>query len=76
MFEFVKVVSDKVLDTTNAVYHDQLLICNRDIFRKKFVSHHRAVNEVDSCLLVWYKELEAETFWHFIGCCMDRKYET
>ena len=49
-FEFIKVVSDIVLDMINAAYHGKPLIFIGTTFRKKLVSHHRAVNEADSCL--------------------------
>ena len=48
----MKAVSDTVLDMINAVYYDKPLIFIGAKFREKFVSHHRAVNEADSCLHV------------------------
>ena len=35
------------------VYHDKLLMFIWATFREKLVSHHRAVNEADSCLHTW-----------------------
>ena len=42
-FEFIKAVSDTVLDMINAAYHDKPLILIRATFREKLVSYHRAV---------------------------------
>ena len=50
-FELIKAVSDTVLDTINAIYHDKPLVLIGAKFREKLVSHHQAVNEVDSCLI-------------------------
>ena len=44
-FEFIKAVSDTVLDKINTAHHFILYqACNvyRATFRKKFVSHHQA----------------------------------
>ena len=52
---FIKAASDTVFDMINAVYHDKPLILIFMIFLKfweKIVSHHRAVNEAVSCLLM------------------------
>ena len=51
-FELIKTVSDTVLDMINAAYHDKPLIFIGATFRKKLDSHHQAVNEADSCLLL------------------------
>ena len=50
MLEFIKAVSETVFDMINAAYHDKPLIFIGATFREKLVSHHRAVNEADSCL--------------------------
>ena len=53
MFEFIKAVSDTVLDMINAAYYDKLLMFIGATFRgEKLVSYHRKVNEADSCLLM------------------------
>ena len=39
MFKFIEAVSDTVLDTINAVYHDKPLIFIRATFRKKTRIH-------------------------------------
>ena len=52
MFKFIKAVSDTVLDMINAVYHDKPLMFIGAVFREKLVSHHQAMNEADSCLLM------------------------
>ena len=44
-FEFIKAVSNTVLDTTNVVYHDKTLIFIRTTFREELISYHWAVNE-------------------------------
>ena len=49
---FIKAVCDTVFDMINAVYHDKPLIFIGATFRKTLVSHQRAVNEADSCLLM------------------------
>ena len=51
-FEFIKAVSDTVLDMISAVYDDKLLIFIGAIFQEKLFSHRWAVNEADSCLHV------------------------
>ena len=43
-FEFLKAVSDILLDLINAVYHDKPLIFIRAAFREKLVSHRQAMN--------------------------------
>ena len=43
----------------NAVYHDKLLIFIGGMFWAKLVSHHGAVNEVDSCRLLRHAGLKA-----------------
>ena len=54
--KFIKAVSDTVTDTVfdmiYAVYHDKPLVFTRATFRKKLVSHHRAMSEADSCPLM------------------------
>ena len=40
MFEFIKAVSDTVLDMINAVYDDKPLIFIGATFREQLVSHH------------------------------------
>ena len=51
IFEFIKAVSDTVLDMMNAIYHDKPLTLIGAVFREKLVFHHQAVNEADSWLL-------------------------
>ena len=53
MFEFIKAVSITVFDVINAAYCDKPLIFIVAMFPEKLVSNHRAVNQVDSCLLMW-----------------------
>ena len=43
-FEFIKAVSDTVLDKINAAYYDKPLIFTLATFKEKLFSHHRAVN--------------------------------
>ena len=52
MFTFIKAVSDTVCNMINTliVYHEKSLTSIGVRFRKKLVSHHRAVNEADYCL--------------------------
>ena len=50
MFKFIKAVSDTVLDMTKAAHYDKPLIFIGATFREKLVSHHRAVDETDSCV--------------------------
>ena len=52
MFKFIKAVSDSVFSMINAciVYRDKPLIFIGATFREKLLSHHRSVNEADSCL--------------------------
>ena len=50
--KFITAVSNTVLDTISAVYHDNPLIIIRATFWEKLVFHHRPVNEVDSFLLM------------------------
>ena len=47
---FMKTVSDTEFDMMNAVYRDKPLIFIGATFKEKLFSHHRAVNEADSCL--------------------------
>ena len=64
MLELIKAVSHTIFDTMNAVYHDKTFI--GATFREKLVSHHRAVNEADSCLLVRRSGSKVGTpyIWH------------
>ena len=43
-FDFIKAVSDAVLDMINAAYYDKRFIFIRATFTEKLVSHHQAVN--------------------------------
>ena len=45
MFEFIKAVSDTVLDTINATYYDKPFIIIGTPVQKKLVSDYRAVNK-------------------------------
>ena len=45
-------LSDTIFDMINAVHHDKVLIFVATMFQEKLVSHHQAVNEADSCLLM------------------------
>ena len=52
-FKFIKVIYfNTVFDMTNAVYDDKPLIFIKATFGEKLGSHHRAMNEADSCLLM------------------------
>ena len=51
-FEFIKAAYDTVLGMINAAYYDKPFIFIWATFREKLVSHHHAVSEVDSCLLM------------------------
>ena len=51
-FESIKADSGTVSDMINAVYQDNPLIFIGTTFLEKLVSHHWAVNEADSCLLM------------------------
>ena len=42
--EFIKAVSNTILDMINAAYHDKPLMFIGATFREKLVSHHQAVN--------------------------------
>ena len=71
-FEFIKAASDTVFNMINAfiVYHNKPLIFTGAIFREKLVSHHRAVNEADSCLYMRHAGLKVvtrTTECYFIG---------
>ena len=68
----IKAVSDTVFDMINAVYLWQAF----DFYQEKLVSHHGAVNEDDSCLLIGSVGSKAVTCdtsvdWHFIGRCTE-----
>ena len=52
MFEFIKAVSNTEFEMINAVDQDKCLILIGAMFQEKLVSHSRAVNEADSCLLM------------------------
>ena len=43
-FEFIKAVSDTVLDMINAVHHDKPWIFNGATVREKLNSHHQTVS--------------------------------
>ena len=43
-FEFIKAVSDTVLDMINAAYYDKPLISTEATLQVKLVSHNQAVN--------------------------------
>ena len=47
---FHTAVSETVFDMINGVYRGKSLIITEATFREKLASHHRAVNEADSCL--------------------------
>ena len=62
-FKFIKAVSDNVGDMMTAVYCDKPLIFIGATFLERLVSHHQAVDEADSCLLMrrvgskpWYQQ--------------------
>ena len=68
IFEFIKAVSDTVLDMINVVYLDKPLIFIGATFREKLVSRQRAVNEADSSYEACRLETVALTKEsHFIG---------
>ena len=74
MFEFIKAVSDTVLDMINAAYQDKPSSFIGAMFREKLISHHWAVNEADSCLLMQSlgsMPLTKES--HFIGLVQTMK---
>ena len=43
-FEFIKAVSDTVIDLKNAGHHEKPLMFNRITFQEKLVSHNRAAH--------------------------------
>ena len=47
-FEFIKAVSDTVLDMINTTYHEKPLVFIGATFREKLVCLHRVVDETDS----------------------------
>ena len=47
-FKFIKAVSETVLDSINAIYHDKPLTFTGSTFREKLVFHYQAVNEAGS----------------------------
>ena len=51
-FKFIKAVSDTVFYMRYAAYYVKPLISIGATFREKLVSHHQALNGVDSCLLI------------------------
>ena len=76
---FIKAVSDTVLDLINSVYHNKPLMFIRATYRESLVSHHRAVNEADSCLLNAECSIKAGSLTkesHFIGSCTNGRCET
>ena len=46
MFEFIKAVSDTVLDMISAAYYAKPLIFTKATFQEKLISHHQAVNKI------------------------------
>ena len=76
-FEFIKAISDTVFDMINAFYPDKPLVFIRATFQKKFVSHHPAVNEADSCLLIHaykeWREFEVGEGWIVCRFSIDEK---
>ena len=63
MFEFIKAISETVLDMINAVSHDKPLTLTRAVFWEKLVSHRQALNEADSCLLM--RRRVGSKPWHY-----------
>ena len=74
----MKVVSDTVFAMINVVYHCKSLVLIGPRFREKLASHHhRAVNEVDSCLLIRRAGSKAVAFYLcLIMLLIDYLYST
>ena len=66
----IYLLNDTLFDMIKAVYHDMPLIFIGVTFREKLVSHHWAVNEADSCVLMRRassKTMAQTKESHFIG---------